>query len=365
MKSFPSLPRVLIATLALSCASHLQAQAPAAKAPAAKAPAGDPVADAAYDAFLKLRNQSGVAWDAKRFDELLKAGLPPLAKYPKHRRAGEVIGKLTDIAQGFNDKTTFPQRDVWFSKVKMAVLNVPEDGLTDDSRAALAALQAANACAEARLSRDKDTVETAREKVDSLATMPGGMRFLADQEMNFVEVLKVHNPPAAEKQVKKLMEHADKGIAGRAGDELRIMEIRKAPFELKFTNVDGKAFDAATLRGKKALYIFFWSADHEGSVKSFEALKEIYFEHRERIEIVAVNLDSAENRAKVDQVLKDTRVKWPQMIEGMGGKSETAARVNVRSPNNAVLVDQRGWLALPRAGSWQIVGELRRMGFKF
>jgi len=195
--------------------------------------------------------------------------------------------------------------------------------------------------------------------------MPGGTRFLADQEMNFVEVLKVQIACGGEAG-----EEAD----GARGQRHRGPRRRKrtahdgnpeAPSELKFTNVDGKAFDAATLRGKKALYILFWSADHEGSVKSFEALKEIYFEHRERLEIVAVNLDSAENRAKVDQVLKDTRVKWPQMIEGMGGKSETAARVNVRGPNNAVLVDQRGWLALPRAGSWQIVGELRRMGFKF
>jgi len=356
-----SFSRVLFSLFALSLSAGLHAQAPA---PKAAAPA-DPAAEAAFDAFVKVRDQQGVAPSAKRFDQIIKAGLPVLAKYPKHRRASEVIRRLTDVAQGFNDKATVPLRDVWFSQLKFEILHVPDDSLDDDGRAALAALKAANANAEARLSRDKETVEAARDKVDSLASTPGGARFLADQEMGFVEVLKAHNPPAAEKQVRALMAHADKGLAGRAADELRIMELRKAPFELTFTMADGKPFDAATLRGKKALYLHFWSADNESSVKEFAALSEIYFEHRERLEIVSVNLDPAEKRAQAEKVLKDSRAKWPQLVEGAGLKSGTATRLNVRSSPNGSLVDQKGLLVMPRARAWQIVGTLKNMGFKF
>jgi len=131
------------------------------------------------------------------------------------------------------------------------------------------------------------------------------------------------------------------------------------------TTLDGKAFDAAALRGKKALFLFFWSADNESSVKELETLKEIYFEHRERLEIVSVNLDSADNRAKVDAVLKDKKMKWPQLVEGVGIKSETAARINVRGAPNGALIDKAGMLVLPRARAWQLVGALKAMGFKF
>lgn len=356
-----SLPRVLITSLVFVFSAGLQAQAPA---PKAAAPAADPAA-AEFDAFFKLRDLPGSAPTGKRFEQVIKGGLPLVAKYPKHRRTPEVIRRLTDVAQGFNDKATLPMRDVWFSQLKLAVLNVPGDSLDDDGRAAIMALVAANANAEARLSRDKDTVETAREKIDALAAAPGGSRFLADQEMGYIEVLKTRNPEAAEKAVQRLTEHKDKALAGRAADELKIMEVRKAPFDLKVTTLDGKAFDAAALRGKKALYLYFWSADSEPSLKEMEQLKEIYFEHRERLEIVCVNLDSAENRAKVEKAIKDKKLKWAQIVEGEGAKSATAARVNVRGAANGVLIDQKGMLMLPRAKAGQIVGGLRGMGFKF
>jgi thiol-disulfide isomerase/thioredoxin len=357
----PSFPRVVLTSLVLVFSAGLQAQTPA---PKAAAPAPDPAA-AEFDAFFKLRDLPGAAPTGKRFEQVIAAGLPLVAKYPKHRRTPEVIRRLTDVASGFNDKATVPMRDVWFSQLKLAILNVPGDPLDDDGRAALAALKAANANAEARLSREKDPVEVAREKIDALAAMPGGQRFVADAEMGFIEVIKTRSPDAAEKMARKLMEHPDKGLAGRAADEVRIMEARKGPFDLKVTTLDGKAFDAAALRGKKALFLFFWSADNESSVKELETLKEIYFEHRERLEIVSVNLDSADNRAKVDAVLKDKKMKWPQLVEGVGIKSETAARINVRGAPNGALIDKAGMLVLPRARAWQLVGALKAMGFKF
>jgi hypothetical protein len=355
-----SFPRALLASFALIFSAVLQAQTPAPKAAATADPAA-----MEFDAFFKLRDQPGAAPTGKRFEQVIKAGLALVAKYPKHKRTPEVIRRLTDVAQGFNDKATVPMRDVWFSQLKLAILNVPSDSLDDDGLAALAAMNAANANAEARLSRDKDAVETAREKIDALAGMPGGQRFLADAEMGYIEVLKTRNPEAAEKAAQRLTEHKDKALAGRAADELRLMAVRKAPFDLNVTTLDGKAFDATALRGKKALYLHFWNADSEASLKELEQLKEIYFEHRVRLEIVSVNLDSAENRAKVEKAIKDKKLKWPQLVEGEGAKSATAARVNVRGAPNGVLIDQKGMLMMPRARAGQIVGGLRGMGFKF
>ena len=169
----------------------------------------------------------------------------------------------------------------------------------------------------------------------------------------------------AEKLVTQLKDHKNKTLASRATDELRIMEVRKTPFDLKFTSADGKPFDAAALRGKKAVFLHYWSVDNEASVKEFDALKDKYFEQRERVEIVSVNLDPAEKREAVDKVIKDKKVKWPQLVEGLGMKSEVAARINIRSVPNGAMLDRAGMLAVPRARAWQLDGELKKMGFKF
>jgi len=351
------IPRLALGLVLAFLPSFLAAQAPA--------PAADPVAEAAFDAFLKLRDEKGAVPSAARFDALIKAGVPLLAQYPKNRRAGTVIGRLSDVAQGINDKKLLPFRDLWFSNLNLAVINARQAAEDDDARAAFLALAAGNANAQGRLIGDKDAMEMAREKIDTLAAAPGGRRFLAEQEMTYLETVRQRNPAAAEQMVRKLMEHPDKPLAGRATDELRIMEARKAPFDLKATTADGKVFDAAAVRGKKAVFVCFWSVENEASLKELDALKEIYFEHREKLEIVGVNLDSAENRAKADQVIKDKKLKWPQIIEGEGAKSATAARINVRSAPNGALLDRTGMLVLPRARAWQLVGELKKMGFKF
>ena len=364
MNSYP-FGRILLVSSALALTPILNAQAPAAAPAKAAAPAADPVAEAAFDAFFKLRDQQGAVPSAERFDQLIKSGIPLLEKYPKNRRTGNVIGKLGDVALGINDKKLLPLRDVWFSQLNFAIITARQQASDDDGKAAVMALAAANANAQARLIGDKDSIEAAREKIDALAGQPGGDRFIADHEMGFVEVIKGRNPAMAEKLVTQLKDHKNKTLAARAADELRIMEVRKAPFDLKFTSVDGKPFDAVALRGKKAIFLHYWSVDNEASVKEFDSLKDKYFEQRERVEIVSVNLDPAEKREAVDKVLKDKKVKWPQLVEGLGVKSEPAARINVRSAPNGAMIDRAGILAVPRARAWQLEGELKKMGFKF
>jgi hypothetical protein len=100
-------------------------------------------------------------------------------------------------------------------------------------------------------------------------------------------------------------------------------------------------------------------------VKEFDVLKEKYFEQRERVEIVSVNLDPAEKRPAVDKVIKDKKVKWPQLVDGSGMKAEVAARINIRSVPNGAMLDRAGMLTVPRARAWQIDTELKKMGFKF
>ncbi len=360
-----SLVRVLIASTSLGLSPILLAQTPAAASAKAAAPAADPAAEAAFDAFFKLRDQRDAVPSAERFDQLIKSGVPLLAKYPKNRRATSVVARLGDVAQGIGDKKLIPLRDVWFSQLNFAIVGARQEAADDDGKTAILALAAANANAQARVIGDKDAFEVAREKIDTLAAAPGGDRFLVDQEMNFLETLRLRNPGAAEKQVVKLKEHKNKNLAARATDEARIIEARKAPFELKFTSVDGTAFDAASVRGKKGIYLHYWSVDNEPSVKEFDALQEKYFDQKQRVEIVSVNLDPAEKREAVEKVIKGKKVKWPQLVEGLGMKSEPAVRLNVRSAPNGAMLDKAGLLVSPRVRAHQLESELRKMGFKF
>ena len=172
-----AMPRLALGLVLAFFPAFLAAQTPA--------PVADPAAEAAFDVFFKLRDEKGAVPSAARFDALIKAGVPLLAQYPKNRRAGTVIGRLSDVAQSINDKKLLPFRDLWFSNLNLAVINARQAAEDEDSRAAFLALAAGNANAQGRLIGDKDAMEMAREKIDTLAAAPGGRRFLAEQEMTY------------------------------------------------------------------------------------------------------------------------------------------------------------------------------------
>ncbi len=360
---------------ALVCGSALLAQAPKAgdKGGDKKAPAPKTPADLAFEEFDKARKESG-AKDQARFQKVIAAGVNYLVKNPTHGRVNEVVRELAFYGNNNIDSKQGPLRTSYLSNLRLAVTNERfKDGVSEQTAAALLAVDAASFDAEVRGSPNPGAgLPALREKIDALAEAPQSGRFLSDRERSYAHLLIAisgSNFTRPEEHLKKLLTHADKAVAGMAQTELNLIEIRKAPYDLKFTALDGKEIDLAQLRGK-VVALYFWSTTNKGSVTNLEGLQRVMSEYRKKgFEIVTVNFDKEEDRPKVLAAIKEAGLKWPVHFDGKGAKNAFAPKLNVTGVPSLLLFDQKGILQTsmqgltltPNLPANQIEGQLKRL----
>lgn len=334
----------------MPCASF--AQAP--KKDEKKAPAPKSASEVAFDEFQKVRNASNAKLDQARFQALINAGITFLTQHPTSSRASEVVNYLGLSYPLSIDSKQPAIRTSYISFLKLEVTNQKyKDGVTDPVKAALAALEAAAADFEVRqASGARETMAALREKIDALAETPGGNRFLAERERSYAHLLTLTKQTArAEEQLKKLSKHSDKGVADMARQELNLIDLQKAPFDLKFTALDGKPVDFAQLRGK-VVALYFWSSTNANSTKAFEGLKQIASDYRKKgFEVVTVSFDKEEDREKLQKYIKDNRISWPVYFDGKQAKAEFAAKLNATSVPRLFLFDKNGMLQTTMQGT--------------
>lgn len=320
------------------------AQAPGGKAGDKKAAPTKTPADLAFDEFNKVRTASGTK-DQAFFQKVIAAGVAYLAQHPTHGRVNDVVKNLAFFGNAIDSKQP-ALRTSYLSFLKLEVTNLRyKEGVSDETKAALAAVDAAMADFEVREAFNAINLANFREKIDALAETPGSGRFLLERERSYVHILAYGSSLAkAEEHLKKLVEHKDKAVAGMARTELNLVEMKKQPLALKFTGFDGKEVDFAQLRGK-VVALYFWSSAHKGSIGNFDGFKRIHSDYRKRgFEVVTVSYDKAEDREKVAAAIKENRISWPVHFDGQGAKNEIMGKLNPASVPAVLLFDQKGML---------------------
>jgi peroxiredoxin len=349
-------PLFLALSLAFLLTDALFAQAPGAKAPE-KSPA-----DLAGEAFGKLYNDKEAKLSSERFNQVIAAGLDFLGKYPTHWRANNVIKDLAFFGDSIRDKKLAAYRTAYVTQLKYEVTNLRyKDGVSNDTKAALAALDVAATDFEFRDAPSKDAVGALREKIDALDAMPGGRRFLKDRESSYVEILtRAISPATGEAHLTKLLKHADKGVADMARSELNIVEIKKVPYDLKFTAVDGKPVDLAAMRGK-VVALVIWSGTSEGNVKMIDQVMQARSFNKKTFEVIGVSFDKEADREKLMKFIKDNKITWPVHFDGKEAKNEWAPKMNVSKGPAIVLFDKKGMYVRNNQRADQLEGELKRL----
>jgi len=338
------LAAVLVGCLTLS--SALFAQAPGGKTGDKKAPAPKGPADLLVDAWNKARNEP-VAKTQAGFANLIAAGMAYLTQFPTHTQVNTVVNQMGTFANGIDPKQA-ALRVSYLSLLKFEVTNLRyKEGISDAVKAALAAVDAVVADTELRQGPTPAALATLREKIDALAETPGSGRFLTDRERSYSHLLTLmKQTPRAEEQLKKLTGHAEKNVATMAREELNIIQIQKAPFDLKFTGVDGKETDFAQLRGK-VVALYFFSTASKPSTDRIEGLKQLHSTYRKRgFEVVAVSYDKAEDGEKLKKFLKDNRVAWPVYYDGKAASNAFSPKLNAHNSSlpRIYLFDKEGML---------------------
>lgn len=344
-------PLLLLALLTGSAfAAPLLAQAP--KSPEKKAPAPKTPADLAFDEFNKVRSEAAGKPDYTRFQKVIAAGIAYLTTHPTHGRVNDAIRDLAFFGSTL-DRAQAAQRVSYASALKLEVTNYRyKDGLSDPAKLVIAALDAAVADFDVREQFNADNVNTLREKIDTLAQMPGSGKFLVERERSYAQVLLALGSAArGEAHLRKLLEGQDKALAAMAREELNIVEAKKEPFALKFTALDGREVDFAQLRGK-VVALYFWSATNKGSLDRIEALKQTSGDFKKRgLEVVTVSLDKSEDRDKVEKAIKENRITWPVHFDGQGTKNAFAPKLNVTGAPRLYVFDQKGILQTVLVGA--------------
>ncbi len=343
------LPSLLLSVLVLGDASRAHAQAPKVGDP--KAAPAKSAADLAFDEFNKVRSSPGVQ-DQARFQKVIAAGVSFLTQYPTHGQAAGVVTNLAFYATVI-DRKQAAARTSYLSFLKLDITNAKyKDGVTDNAKTALVAVDAAIADFEARELSSRENMGVLREKIDALAESPGGARFLAERERSYVHLTALGPAAAnAEKQLNQLLNHAEKSVKDMAREELNIFEVKKVPYALKFTALDGKAVDFEQLRGK-VVALYFWSSTNKGSVDRFESLKQIQSDYRKKgFEVVTVSYDREEDREKLVKAVKDARIPFPVYFDGKQAKNDFSPKLNVFSVPRLFVFDQKGILQTTIQGS--------------
>lgn len=332
-----------------------------AQAPAAKAPAKSPE-DLVSDAFYKIFNDKEAKLSQERFTQVITAGFVFLTKYPTHGRANGVIKDLANFGGSITDKKLAAYRAAYVTQLKFEVVNQRyKEGMTDDAKAAMMALEVAAVDFETRDAPSRDAINALREKIDALATTPGGGRFLPDREKSYVEILtRGMSPAVGEAHLNKLLAHTDKGVAGMARTEMNMVEAKKAPSELKFTAMDGREVDLTKLRGK-VVALVIWSGTGAPVVKMIDDVKQAQSFNKKNLEVVGVSFDKEADREKVMKFIKDNKITWPVHFDGKEAKNEWAPKLNVTRAPAIVIFDKKGFFVRNNQNAGQLEGEVKRL----
>lgn len=347
-------------TVSLFCSFLLAggALAQAPKKASEKAPA-----DVAGDAFNRLYNDKEAKVSQERFQQIVKAGIDFLSKYPAHWRANNVIRDTANFGNTITDKKLAAYKAAYVTQLKYELVTARyKEGLSDDGKAAMAALDAAAADFEVWNGPSNETLAAVREKIDELATMPGAGKFLADRELGYVEILnRAKSPAAGEAHLKKLTAHADKALAARAATELNLLDARRTPTAIKFTALDGRPVDFATLRGK-VVVLAVWSGTGEGTGNFIDAVKQAQSFNKKTTEVIGMSFDKEADREKVTKFIKDQKFTWPVYFDGKEAKNEWAVKLNVTKGNALVVFDKKGLLVSNNLPTNQLETALQKLG---
>jgi peroxiredoxin len=343
----------LVLGLALGLAPLIAAESAKEKSPG----------DAAAAAFFEIRDDKDAKLDGARILKLQKAGLDFLTAYPTHPRANSVVSALANFGGTIRDKKLQPMRDYWGSQLNYEIVNRrTKADASDEVRAVIGSLDAAYAGFMARTAPSRETLDTYRDRIDRLAGLAGGNRYLPNHEREYIQTLLMVGPKQAEAHARKLIEGGDKKLAAVAQEELNLIQLGTTPLELKAAILDGGEFDAAALRGK-VLYFVFWSSTNEASVKELAALQDFYKPYQKLgVEIVTISHDT--DREALAKFVKAKGYAWPVLFDGTGNKGEFSVKANAKNVPASALFTQKGTLVKTGVKSSQLEAEVMKLGIK-
>ncbi|MGC4074659.1 MAG: TlpA disulfide reductase family protein [Nibricoccus sp.] len=339
--------RLMGALAALACLVTPSFAADPKPAAAEKSPA-----DLAYDQVVKLIDDKDAKQDQARLNAVSKAGIEFLIANPSYPKAGTVVDKMMRWTSVLKDKQR-GMRSIFYAQVQGELLTpLFDEKLSEESKAAVLALDTAMSEGLFRENAVQATLVRWREKLDAQMKQKSVRDLLKDRAASYYDVLCSMNPGASVKFLGEAAASDDKNTANWAKAESKFVEVRKTPFELSFTALDGTAVNVAEKRGR-IVCLFFWSAGTKDLTAKTDVLRDqLALQGEKKFSVIGVCVDKEADREKVVAAVKDMKMKWPTYFDGQGDAGELCKKLNVTTKSLPVMLvfDQQGKLSPLPAG---------------
>ena len=152
---------------------------------------------------------------------------------------------------------------------------------------------------------------------------------------------------------------------------IHVIEAKRAPLELSFTAVDGRAVDLAALRGKVVL-VDFWATWCVPCMEEMPAVKAVYEKyHAAGLEIIGNSFDKApaatgtprtmeKTAEQLRKFLADQNMPWPQFYDGNYWSNKYSKQFSIDSIPALFVVDKKGVVVRTETGPFDLDAEVRK-----
>ena len=144
---------------------------------------------------------------------------------------------------------------------------------------------------------------------------------------------------------------------------LRVPKFGEPVPEFSLATTEAETIQLRALKGQIHL-LDFWASWCKPCVEKFALVKELTYQYRGELAIIAINVDEATRLAMARQIVKDHDLKWPQVMKGLG-EADPLWKVFGSMGNNRlaipwyVLIDPHGFLRYAGNGGEQL-SEVRK-----
>jgi thiol-disulfide isomerase/thioredoxin len=209
-----------------------------------------------------------------------------------------------------------------------------------------------------RILQDPTRYDKATDKID-----PAPLRVLLDKmtermpqaprlrglEGQYLAVLLRQDETAAEAHLEKLSHSENSGVAKQAQGMMRLRSLRKIPVQLKFTAIDGREVDLASMRGKVVL-IDFWATWCGPCIGEMPNVKKVYEKYHDKgFEVVGIALDKPSDLGKLEEEIERLELPWPQFLDAENRRNKFADDLGIIAIPAPLLFDQQGLLVSEKA----------------